>query len=174
MNANLYGNIRPSVDVLDYRDPAVEVDDAYTWDMLPPTGPNGLVRVVFSSQGNRATRNADPWKIDRLIELDEVAWGDATNQPGFLYYSPGEIDEATLLARSFCLWETADDAKTAARRPQHREAVSFAMVGPGKDVYSRYSVQKDHLVSTPSGLVVTRLGRMTVVAGQIVESEGIQ
>ena len=164
---NPYGEILPAVP--NYQDPSVPVDEAYTWNVIPPTDEGGIVRVVFSSQLNAETKAASPEKVALLAHYDEVAWGDAKGQEGFLYYRPDEVDETTLFARSFCLWRRATDAEAASQRDEHRRAVAYAM-GPGRDVYATYDVRKDRLEQTDHGLIVTRLARMTVRHGNVVDS----
>jgi hypothetical protein len=61
---------------------------------------------------------------DRLTEYDHRAHLEASTAPGFVHYykGPAAPDRSCL---SFCLWTSRPEARAAAGRPNHVEAVSL-------------------------------------------------
>lgn len=60
----------------------------------------------------------------RLAEIDERAHLEAADAPGFVHYFKGPTSsDRTCL--SFCLWTSRTEARAAAGRPDHIEAVSI-------------------------------------------------
>jgi hypothetical protein len=166
MIKNDYDKLKPSRK--DYRDIAVTTEDAFTWDdAISQTGPNGLYGVEFTSAQNMELKKVEPEKFVLLHELDDAARVDAEQQPGFNFYFADDVAPDGL-ARSFCLWDTSDDASVASQRDDHQNAVRYTF-GEGKDVYARYGIKKFKLERTPKGLVFTPLSEIVVSYGKVVK-----
>jgi hypothetical protein len=71
----------------------------------------------------------------RLAEFDDRAHRDAESAPGFVHYfkGPAAADRSCL---SFCLWTSRAEARAAAGRSAHVEAVS--VLG---EMYERYALE---------------------------------
>jgi hypothetical protein len=71
----------------------------------------------------------------RLCEYDERAHLEAATAPGFVFYFKGPTggDGSCL---SFCLWDSRAEARAAAGRPQHVEAVTLL-----DEMYERYTLE---------------------------------
>ena len=61
---------------------------------------------------------------DRLTAFDEAAHTEAADAPGFVHYfkGPSAADGSCL---SFCIWTGRAEARSAAGRPNHVEAVTL-------------------------------------------------
>ncbi len=72
---------------------------------------------------------------DRLAEFDDLAHRDAESQPGFVHYfkGPAAHDRSCL---SFCLWTSRAEARAAAGRPAHIQAMSVL-----NEMYERYTLE---------------------------------
>jgi hypothetical protein len=116
--------LTPSID--DYA--RLPVQQALTWaehaDGIPP---GEWYLVVFRSI-QRAGADAE-----RLTAFDDLAHAEAEGAPGFVHYFKGPLvaDGSCL---SFCLWNSREDARAAAARPAHREAVS--VIGEMYELYA--------------------------------------
>jgi hypothetical protein len=82
----------------------------------------------------RSIRRAGADEI-RLAEFDDRAHDEAQSSPGFVHYfkGPAAADGSCL---SFCLWTSRAEARAAAGRPDHVEAVS--VIG---EMYERYTLE---------------------------------
>lgn len=71
----------------------------------------------------------------RLTDYDERAHLEAAAAPGFVHYFKGPIgaDDTCL---SFCLWTSRAEARAAAGRPDHVEAVSLL-----NEMYAAYTLE---------------------------------
>ena len=71
----------------------------------------------------------------RLTAFDDRAHHEAQSSPGFVHYfkGPAAADRSCL---SFCLWTSRAEARAAAGRPDHVEAVS--VIG---EMYERYTLE---------------------------------
>jgi hypothetical protein len=71
----------------------------------------------------------------RLCEFDDRAHAEAATAPGFVHYfrGPTSSDGSCL---SFCLWDSRADARAAAGRPAHQEAISLI-----REMYDRYALE---------------------------------
>jgi hypothetical protein len=69
-----------------------------------------------------------------IANLDNAAHREAKSSAGFLLYFRGDLDPQGY-NRSFCVWRSKDDAKTAAHRPNHMTAVNAA-----KEMYIWYRI----------------------------------
>jgi hypothetical protein len=165
MIVNDYGKIAPARD--DYRNVSVPTKDAFNWEVaITQTGPNGLYGVEFTSAQNMIVAKDEPDKIKHLHQLDDAARVDAESQPGFNFYFADIVSEDGD-ARSFCLWDTREDAVAASKREKHQAAVRYTF-GEGKDVYAFYGIKKFLLVKTDNGLEFTTLSRIVVSHGEVV------
>jgi hypothetical protein len=166
MIKNDYDKLKPARE--DYRDINVATEDAFTWDdAIKQTGPIGLYGVEFTSAQNLDLKKVEPEKFLLLHQLDDAARVDAEQQPGFNFYFADEVPVHGL-ARSFCLWDTREDAMVASQRDAHQNAVRYTF-GEGKDVYARYGIKKFKLERTPKGLAFTTLSEIVVSYGKVVK-----
>jgi len=112
---------------------------AFTWqDAAGELGNGEWYLVAF-----RSIRRADADE-DRLTLFDELAHQEAAHEPGFVHYfkGPRSADGSCL---SFCLWQTRADARAAAGRPAHVQAVSLI-----DEMYESYTLEF-HRVSRTAG-----------------------
>jgi hypothetical protein len=109
---------RPLADAFDWTAVASELAPGHDWYL-----------VAF-----RSTRRADADE-DRLTEFDERAHVEAASSPGFVHYfrGPTSSDRTCL---SFCLWDGRPQARSAAARPAHQEAVTLI-----SEMYERYTLE---------------------------------
>lgn len=72
---------------------------------------------------------------ERLTRFDDLAHEEAQSSPGFVHYfkGPAAADGSCL---SFCLWTSRAEARAAAGRSAHVEAVS--VIG---EMYERYTLE---------------------------------
>ncbi len=106
------------------------VADAFDWGAVGrQLGSGEWYLVAF-----RSIRRADADEI-RLAEFDDRAHDEAQSSPGFVHYfkGPAAPDRSCL---SFCLWTSRAEARAAAGRPDHVEAVS--VIG---EMYERYRLE---------------------------------
>jgi hypothetical protein len=92
---------------------------AFTWgECAADIAPGEWYLVVF-----RSVLRADADE-DRLHAYDTFAHAEAGHARGFLHYFKGPL-AADRSCLSFCLWTSRAEARSAAGRPAHREAVSI-------------------------------------------------
>lgn len=106
------------------------VADAFHWaDVATELGDGEWYLVVF-----RSIRNADADEV-RLTAFDEQAHAEAASAPGYVHYYKGPIagDRSCM---SFCFWTSRAEARAAAGRPKHVEAVSLI-----SEMYERYTLE---------------------------------
>lgn len=109
---------------------ALPVPDAFDWrDVSRQLGDGEWYLVAF-----RSIRRAESDQL-RLAEFDERAHQEARGAPGFVHYfkGPTAADGSCL---SFCLWTSRAEARSAAGRPNHVEAV--ALLG---EMYEYYTLE---------------------------------
>lgn len=82
----------------------------------------------------RSIRRVDADEV-RLTGFDDRAHQEAQSSPGFVHYfkGPAASDGSCL---SFCLWTSRAEARAAAGRPAHVEAVSVI-----NEMYERYALE---------------------------------
>jgi hypothetical protein len=124
------------MDALIGLEPAVDayarlpIQQALTWaDCADAMPPGDWYLVVFRSI-QRPGADAV-----RLQLFDDLAHAEAEGSPGFVHYFKGPLapDGSCL---SFCLWTSRAEARAAAVKPGHREAVSIVA-----EVYEVYSLE---------------------------------
>lgn len=106
------------------------VAQAFDWrDVGRELGDGEWYLVVFRSIRKAGADEA------RLADYDERAHLEAAAAPGFVHYFKGPIgaDETCL---SFCLWTSRAEARAAAGRPDHVEAVSLL-----NEMYAAYTLE---------------------------------
>ena len=94
------------------------VAEAFDWSRVGrQLGTGEWYLVAF-----RSIRRLDADEV-RLTEFDDRAHHEAQSSPGFVHYfkGPAAADRSCL---SFCLWTSRAEARAAAGRPAHIEAVS--------------------------------------------------
>jgi hypothetical protein len=110
------------------------VADAFDWtDVARHLGDGEWYIVVF-----RSIRRADADEA-RLTAFDDRAHAEAASSPGFVHYykGPAAADWSCL---SFCMWTSRAEARAAAGRPDHVEAVSLI-----SEMYERYTLEFLHV-----------------------------
>jgi hypothetical protein len=103
---------------------------AFDWtDVGTQLGDGEWYLVVF-----RSIRRADADER-RLAEYDDRAHHEAQSAPGFVHYfkGPAASDRSCL---SFCMWTSRAEARAAAGRPDHVEAVSVL-----NEMYAAYALE---------------------------------
>jgi hypothetical protein len=106
------------------------VADAFDWSRVArQLGEGEWYLVVF-----RSIRRAGADET-RLAEFDDRAHHEAQSAPGFVHYfkGPAAPDRSCL---SFCFWTGRAEARAAATRPAHTEAVSVL-----DEMYERYALE---------------------------------
>ena len=106
------------------------VAEAFDWtDVGRQLGEGEWYLVVFRSVRRIAADEV------RLAEFDDLAHHDAAAAPGFVHYfkGPAASDRSCL---SFCMWTSRAEARAAAGRPAHIEAVSVL-----NEMYERYTLE---------------------------------
>lgn len=106
------------------------VAEAFDWSgVAPQLGSGEWYMVVF-----RSIRRIEADE-ERLTEFDERAHLEAATAPGFVHYfkGPAAPDRSCL---SFCLWTGRTEARAAAGRPSHVEAVSLL-----NEMYESYMLE---------------------------------
>jgi hypothetical protein len=134
------------MDVLQRLEPVSEgyatlpVAHAFTWqESSQELGDGEWYMVAF-----RSIRRADADE-ERLTVYDELAHQEAAAAPGFVHYfkGPRATDGSCL---SFCLWQTRADARAAAGRPLHVQAVSLI-----DEMYESYTLEFHRVTRTDGG-----------------------
>ncbi len=106
------------------------VAEAFDWTRVArQLGDGEWYLVVFRSIRRIAADEV------RLAEFDDRAHHEAAAAPGFVHYfkGPAAKDRSCL---SFCMWTSRAEARAAAGRPAHIEAVS--VLG---EMYERYTLE---------------------------------
>jgi hypothetical protein len=106
------------------------VATAFDWtDAARQLGQGEWYMVAF-----RSIRRVDADEI-RLTAFDDRAHLEAESAPGFVHYfrGPSASDRSCL---SFCLWTSRAEARSAAGRPNHIEAVSVI-----EEMYEAYTLE---------------------------------
>ena len=151
------------MDALDELVPTTEtyarlpVADAFNWaDCESSIEPGEWYLVAFRST---VLPDAD---IERLREYDDWAHAEASGAPGFVHYFKGPLaSDGSCL--SFCLWNGRAEARAAARRPAHMEAVSLIA-----ETYAEYTLEFISVRKADAGAALTFAPYDTVPALQAV------
>lgn len=107
---------------------ALPVEAAFNWAPVASVlEPGEWYMVVFRSILRAGADEA------RLSRYDDWAHAEAAAAPGFVHYFKGPLasDRSCL---SFCLWDSRAEARAAAGRPAHRDAV--ALIAETYDAYN--------------------------------------
>ncbi len=113
---------------------SLPVADAFNWsDGATELGDGEWYLVAFRSVRRPG---ADE---ERLATFDELAHQEAAGATGFVHYlkGPSAADGSCM---SFCLWQSRDDARAAARGPAHVRAVSLL-----EEMYATYTLEFLHV-----------------------------
>jgi hypothetical protein len=104
------------------------VGEAFTWAPVAKALDFGEWYMVAF----RSIQKADANK-ERLTQYDDWAHEEAAGAPGFVHYFKGPLasDRSCL---SFCLWNSRAEARAAAARPAHRDAVT--LIAEAYDAYA--------------------------------------
>jgi hypothetical protein len=134
------------MDVLQRLEPVSEgyatlpVAQAFTWgESTAELGDGEWYLVAF-----RSVRRAEADE-ERLTHYDELAHQEAAAAPGFVHYfkGPRAADGSCL---SFCLWDSRADARAAAGKPLHVQAVSLI-----DEMYASYTLEFLRVTRTDGG-----------------------
>lgn len=106
------------------------VGDAFTWEAcVADVMPGEWYMVAFRSIRREGADEA------RLTAHDDWAHTEATGAPGFVHYFKGATQEDGR-CMSFCLWASRAEARAAAGRPAHVEAVALTF-----ESYADYTLE---------------------------------
>ncbi len=112
------------------------IEDGFNWSSaLAGCRFDRLYLVVFRSVRRPA---AD---LDLLREHDDSAYAEALESGGLLRYFKGQANERRECL-SFCLWETREQARTAAGAASHRAAAGISVEMYESYVLDRYWLKK--------------------------------
>ena len=106
------------------------IADAFEWsDVATQLGTGEWYLVAFRSIRRPGADEA------RLTEFDDRAHAEAESSPGFIHYfkGPAAADGSCL---SFCLWTSRAEARAAAGRPDHVQAVTLIA-----EMYEYYTLE---------------------------------
>jgi len=116
------------------------IQQAFNWSSCLTGIPfDRLYLVVFRSVRRAA---AD---LDLLREHDNLAYADALEAGGLLYYFKGEMNERRECL-SFCLWESREQAQRAAGSASHAAATRITA-----QMYESYRLERYHMMRTAAG-----------------------
>jgi hypothetical protein len=130
------GRLRPVGDAY----ATMPVAEAFTWrDASAELGVGEWYLVAFRSVRRASADEA------KLTLFDELAHQEAAASPGFVHYFKGpRAEDGSCL--SFCLWQTRADARAAAGRPAHVQAVSLL-----DEMYESYTLEFQRVTRTGDG-----------------------
>jgi hypothetical protein len=116
------------------------IQQAFNWSSCLTGIPfDRLYLVVFRSVRRAA---AD---LDLLREHDNLAYADALEAGGLLYYFKGEMNERRECL-SFCLWESREQAQRAAGGASHAAAMRITA-----KMYESYRLERYYMMRTAAG-----------------------
>ena len=98
---------------------SLPIEQAFDWSAVgPQLGAGEWYLVVFRSIRRSGSDER------RLNAFDDRAHAEAAGSPGFVHYfkGPSAPDGSCL---SFCIWNSRAEARSAAGRPDHAEAVTL-------------------------------------------------
>jgi hypothetical protein len=111
------------------------IEDGFDWSSLFYCSFDQLYLVVFRSL---RLPEAD---LDLLHEQDDRAYEEALISGGLLRYFKGHANERGECL-SYCLWETREQARTAADAASHRSATGVAAQMYSSYILDRYWLKK--------------------------------
>jgi hypothetical protein len=112
------------------------IEDGFEWSSLSYCLFERLYLVVF-----RSLRRPEA-DLDLLQEHDDRAYEEALESGGLLRYFKGNANERGECL-SFCLWETAEQARKAASAASHRSATGITAQTYLTYVLERYWLKKE-------------------------------
>jgi len=112
------------------------IEDGFEWSSLSYCLFERLYLVVF-----RSLRRPEA-DLDLLQEHDDRAYEEALESGGLLRYFKGNANERGECL-SFCLWETAEQARKAASAASHRSATGITAQTYLTYVLERYWLEKE-------------------------------
>jgi len=121
------------------------IEDGFDWPSLSRCVFDRLYLVVF-----RSLRRSEA-DLDLLREHDDRAYEEALISGGLLRYFKGHANEHGECL-SFCLWETGEQAREAARAASHRSAVSITV-----QTYLSYELDRYWLKKVGEQIVFERI-----------------
>ena len=123
------------------------IEEAFDWfSCLDDVRFDRLYLVVF-----RSVRHATA-DLDLLREHDDMAYAEALQAGGLIYYFSGSMNERRECL-SVCLWESREQARRAAGGASHRTAAAITA-----EMYESYVLERCDLIREETGgLVIRRL-----------------
>ena len=121
-----FAQLQPTSD----RYATLPIDEAFDWSAVGRhLGAGEWYLVVFRSVRRRGADER------RLTEFDDRAHAEAASSPGYVHYfkGPSASDGSCL---SFCIWASRAEARAAAGRPDHAEAVTLL-----DEMYQEYRLE---------------------------------
>ncbi len=116
---------------------SLPIEEAFNWSSCFTGIPfDRLYLVVFRSV-RRATAD-----LDLLRAHDDLAYADALEAGGLLYYFKGETNERRECL-SFCLWESRQQAQRASGGTSHSAATRITA-----QMYESYSLERYYVMKT--------------------------
>jgi hypothetical protein len=116
---------------------SLPIADGFTWGACFDALPNQEWYLVAFRSILRPTAD-----LPLLDEYDLRAHREASRRPGFVHYfhgTPNQWNECL----SFCIWESRQHARDAAKHPAHLQAVSVVQEMYESYVLEFYRVRKD-------------------------------
>lgn len=137
------------------------IEDGFDWDDCLYDAPfDRLYLVVFRSV-RRATAD-----LELLKEYDDRAYEDAVRSGGLLRYFKGQMNDRRECL-SFCLWESREQARTAAGGASHGRAAEITA-----RMYESYRLYRYDLIKLAGGnLLFQPLGEQAQEFGTPREPE---
>jgi hypothetical protein len=124
------------------------VEDGFDWSSLAGCRFERLYLVVF-----RSVRRPEA-DLALLRAYDDRAYEEALGSGGLLRYFKGEANERRECV-SFCLWESREQAVSAAGAASHQSAA-----GISAQMYESYELERYDLVRKTGALVFTRVSEV--------------
>jgi hypothetical protein len=135
-NQAVFRDARRSMGALDELQPVSDryatlpIERAFDWTAVGrDLGAGEWYLVVF-----RSIRR-DGADEQRLSDFDDRAHAEAASSPGFVHYFKGPMS-ADGSCLSFCIWNSRAEARAAAARPDHAEAVTLL-----REMYQIYRLE---------------------------------
>ena len=122
------------------------IEDGFNWSYcLDGASFDRLYVVAF-----RSVRSVSA-DLDLLREYDDRAYADAERAGGLLFYFKGLMNERRECL-SFCLWESREQARSAADGASHRAAATLMA-----KMYESYLLERYDLINRGGSLLFRRL-----------------
>jgi hypothetical protein len=122
------------------------IEEGFNWSSCLEGASFDRLYVVAFRSVRRASAD-----LDLLREYDDRAYADAERAGGLLFYFKGLMNERRECL-SFCLWESREQARSAADAASHRAAATLMA-----KMYESYSLERYYLIDQGGSLLFRRL-----------------